>query len=225
MTLSSSRFKSDPSNQEQVMDRGLWRYTRHPNYFGDFCVWWGLWLIVLPAGGTWWTFHRPTGHEHPVDPGLGRRAAGARHRRATSPVRRLHRADLGILSAPAAPARLSVPQTIKPRLGPGSANRRAVEPSSRPTVEHFSPSGPALPARRWEEATPLATKTHPTRSADGLRGGYCSPGCASVSATTSGPARSAPLAGASCQRSGPLSAAGRRELSAVGPAQRRGSSR
>ncbi|MEO6858583.1 MAG: DUF1295 domain-containing protein [Solirubrobacteraceae bacterium] len=54
-----TRFKADPSNQGQVMDRGLWRLTRHPNYFGDFCVWWGLWLIVLPAGGTWWTFIGP----------------------------------------------------------------------------------------------------------------------------------------------------------------------
>jgi steroid 5-alpha reductase family enzyme len=49
------RFKGDPANQGLVMDRGLWRYTRHPNYFGDVCVWWGLWLVVLPAGGTWWT--------------------------------------------------------------------------------------------------------------------------------------------------------------------------
>jgi steroid 5-alpha reductase family enzyme len=49
------RFKSDPDNRGQVMDRGLWRYTRHPNYFGDVCVWWGLWLVALPAGGTWWT--------------------------------------------------------------------------------------------------------------------------------------------------------------------------
>jgi len=49
------RFKADPHNRGAVMDRGLWRYTRHPNYFGDACVWWGLWLIVLPAGGTWWT--------------------------------------------------------------------------------------------------------------------------------------------------------------------------
>jgi len=42
-----ARFKADPSNAGQVMDRGLWRYTRHPNYFGDFCVWWGLYAIAL----------------------------------------------------------------------------------------------------------------------------------------------------------------------------------
>ena len=53
------RFKADPANRGQVMDRGLWRYTRHPNYFGDFCVWWGLWLVALTAGGTWWTFAGP----------------------------------------------------------------------------------------------------------------------------------------------------------------------
>jgi steroid 5-alpha reductase family enzyme len=54
------RFKADPSNKGKVMDRGLWRYTRHPNYFGDACVWWGLWLVVLVAGGgTWWTFVGP----------------------------------------------------------------------------------------------------------------------------------------------------------------------
>jgi steroid 5-alpha reductase family enzyme len=41
-----SRFREDPANQGQVMDRGLWRYTRHPNYFGDACVWWGLFLIA-----------------------------------------------------------------------------------------------------------------------------------------------------------------------------------
>lgn len=53
------RFKADPENVGKVMDRGLWRYTRHPNYFGDFCVWWGIWLVVLPAGGVWWTFLGP----------------------------------------------------------------------------------------------------------------------------------------------------------------------
>jgi steroid 5-alpha reductase family enzyme len=48
-----ARFKANPSNRGRVMDRGLWRYTRHPNYFGEFCVWWGAWLIALPAGGAW----------------------------------------------------------------------------------------------------------------------------------------------------------------------------
>ena len=49
------RFKADPASAGQVMDRGLWHYTRHPNYFGDACLWWGLWLIVVVGGGTWWT--------------------------------------------------------------------------------------------------------------------------------------------------------------------------
>ena len=37
-----ARFKSDPVNKGRVMDRGLWAYTRHPNYFGEFLVWWGI---------------------------------------------------------------------------------------------------------------------------------------------------------------------------------------
>ena len=53
-----ARFKRDPANAGRVMDRGLWRYTRHPNYFGDFCVWWGLYLIALSAGA-WWTIVGP----------------------------------------------------------------------------------------------------------------------------------------------------------------------
>ena len=43
-------FKADPSNRGEVLDRGLWRYTRHPNYFGDFCVWWGFYLIAVAGG-------------------------------------------------------------------------------------------------------------------------------------------------------------------------------
>lgn len=53
-----SLFKRDPANRGAVMDRGLWRYTRHPNYFGDFCVWWGLYLIAL-SGGAWWSIVGP----------------------------------------------------------------------------------------------------------------------------------------------------------------------
>jgi steroid 5-alpha reductase family enzyme len=40
-------FKSDQTNRGVVMDRGLWAWTRHPNYFGDATVWWGLWLISI----------------------------------------------------------------------------------------------------------------------------------------------------------------------------------
>jgi steroid 5-alpha reductase family enzyme len=40
-------FKADPANKGIIMDRGLWAWTRHPNYFGDASVWWGLWLISI----------------------------------------------------------------------------------------------------------------------------------------------------------------------------------
>ena len=49
-----ARFKADPANEGRVMDRGLWRYTRHPNYFGDACVWWGIGLVAAESGlGAW----------------------------------------------------------------------------------------------------------------------------------------------------------------------------
>lgn len=56
-----ARFKRDPANKGKVMTRGLWRYTRHPNYFGDFCVWWGIWLAVANADLTLalWTLPGP----------------------------------------------------------------------------------------------------------------------------------------------------------------------
>jgi steroid 5-alpha reductase family enzyme len=45
-----ARFRADHANRGRVLDTGLWRYTRHPNYFGDFLVWWGLWLIAAETG-------------------------------------------------------------------------------------------------------------------------------------------------------------------------------
>ncbi len=41
------------------MDRGLWRYTRHPNYFGDFLVWWGFYLMAVASQAPWWTIVSP----------------------------------------------------------------------------------------------------------------------------------------------------------------------
>jgi steroid 5-alpha reductase family enzyme len=51
-----ARFRTDWRNAGKVMDQGLWRYTRHPNYFGECCVWWGFWLIAVAAGGAWTVF-------------------------------------------------------------------------------------------------------------------------------------------------------------------------
>ena len=56
--LQLALFKAIPSNRDKVMDRGFWRFTRHPNYFGDFCVWWGFYLMGA-AAGAWWSFVGP----------------------------------------------------------------------------------------------------------------------------------------------------------------------
>ncbi|MBI1324629.1 DUF1295 domain-containing protein [bacterium] len=53
-----ARFKSRPENSGKVMDKGLWAWTRHPNYFGDFCVWWGI-FIVAAMGAAGWTILSP----------------------------------------------------------------------------------------------------------------------------------------------------------------------
>ena len=52
-----ARFKA--RNRGGVMNRGLWRYTRHPNYFGDFLVWWGLYLVAAERTSWWWTILGP----------------------------------------------------------------------------------------------------------------------------------------------------------------------
>jgi steroid 5-alpha reductase family enzyme len=54
-----ARFKADPANAGAVMDRGLWRYTRHPNYCGDFCVWWGVFVVALSAPQGLYTIASP----------------------------------------------------------------------------------------------------------------------------------------------------------------------
>jgi steroid 5-alpha reductase family enzyme len=53
-----ARFKADRSKRGKVLDTGLWRYTRHPNYFGEAMLWWGFYLIAIGADG-WWTLFAP----------------------------------------------------------------------------------------------------------------------------------------------------------------------
>jgi steroid 5-alpha reductase family enzyme len=54
-----ARFKSDPANKNRVMKKGLWAYSRHPNYFGEFLVWWGIFIITLSSPSNWWTILSP----------------------------------------------------------------------------------------------------------------------------------------------------------------------
>ncbi len=51
--LQLARFKANPANKGKVLDRGVWRYTRHPNYFGDAAQWWAFYLVAAASGGFW----------------------------------------------------------------------------------------------------------------------------------------------------------------------------
>lgn len=53
-----ARFKSSTHNQGKVLNTGVWQYTRHPNYFGEFCIWWGFYLFAI-ASGYWWSLISP----------------------------------------------------------------------------------------------------------------------------------------------------------------------
>lgn len=57
--LQLARFRANTANRGKVLDRGLWRCSRHPNYFGEALVWWGLFLVVLSTPGAWWTVLSP----------------------------------------------------------------------------------------------------------------------------------------------------------------------
>jgi steroid 5-alpha reductase family enzyme len=57
--LQLAHFKADPANRGKLMNQGLWAYSRHPNYFGESLVWWGLFLIALATPYGWWTLVSP----------------------------------------------------------------------------------------------------------------------------------------------------------------------
>ncbi len=81
-----SRFKADPENHGKVMDHGLWRYTRHPNYFGECLIWWGFSLCLVDGRGT------AASHIHALEI-LGRDLDGADHRRSATCLSSVHRQD------------------------------------------------------------------------------------------------------------------------------------
>ena len=54
-----TRFGRDPANRGRVLETGLWAWSRHPNYFGDFMMWWGFFALGMAAGGPWWIIASP----------------------------------------------------------------------------------------------------------------------------------------------------------------------
>lgn len=56
--LQLSAFRGNPKNKGHILNTGVWRFTRHPNYFGDSAQWWGYFLMAAAAGG-WWSIFSP----------------------------------------------------------------------------------------------------------------------------------------------------------------------
>ena len=60
------KFISDPKNKGKIMQSGLWSVSRHPNYFGETCLWWGIWLLNLNFSQNWWTIISPITITYPI---------------------------------------------------------------------------------------------------------------------------------------------------------------
>ena len=54
-----AKFKSNFENRGRVMNKGLWAYSRHPNYFGEALMWWGIFLVTAAVSYGWWTIVSP----------------------------------------------------------------------------------------------------------------------------------------------------------------------
>jgi steroid 5-alpha reductase family enzyme len=54
-----TRFRADPANKDAVLKTGVWSWSRHPNYFGDFMLWWGVFVLAIAGDGPWWTILGP----------------------------------------------------------------------------------------------------------------------------------------------------------------------
>ena len=99
--LAADPVQPDPANKAKVLDTGLWRYTRHPNYFGDATVWWGLWVLSL--GALVRPVHHPVAGAHVVLPGGqdGQAVAGEGDGRTAAGLCGLRHSHVGVCSAAA----------------------------------------------------------------------------------------------------------------------------
>ena len=97
-----TRFRADPANKGQLMDRGLWRYTRHPNYFGDACMWWGLFGLSYGSPIQLVTVVSPLLMTFILTRGTGQRMTDRRMAGIPPRLRRLRRPDQRVHPASAA---------------------------------------------------------------------------------------------------------------------------
>ena len=91
------RFRGEPSNRGKVLDRGLWRYTRHPNYFGDATLWWGLYAIAAATPSGWLTVLSPALMTFLLMRVSGRDAARGRPESLEAGLSRVHHPHAGVL--------------------------------------------------------------------------------------------------------------------------------
>ena len=115
-------FKKDPDNKGKIMDRGLWQYTRHPNYFGDACVWWGIWIVAASSWAGVAHHHRPDRDDAVPDEGHRGRTQREGHASEQARLRRVRAAHQRVHSA----------ATEEERRGRGPA-ARGLEPAQTDT--------------------------------------------------------------------------------------------
>lgn len=94
------RFRADPSRRGTVLDTGLWRYSRHPNYFGELCVWWGLFLLACEAPWGFLTVVGPLAYSHLIVNVTGQRTLDKKLARDKPGYRAYMEATSGLIPLP-----------------------------------------------------------------------------------------------------------------------------
>ena len=163
--LQLARFKADPANAGKVLDTGLWRYSRHPNYFGETCVWWGFWLIACEHPWGWFTVFSPAFFTWSIMGMMGKELVERRMLKKRPGLPGLCRAHQRLLPLAAAPPAGGLTASARGAPGLLSASRACAGSSGR-GARVARPSacrrGSALPAAR--SASPQLPQTILPRS-------------------------------------------------------------
>jgi steroid 5-alpha reductase family enzyme len=129
-----ARFKADPKNRGKVMDRGLWAWSRHPNYFGEFLIWWGFFLVALATPGGWWTVISPIIISDCIAENDRCAADRGSPQNPAPGLRRIHQKDQHLL--PPTPEERRLHEAAYRSGRPGMASRRGDTPGHSPPQPH-----------------------------------------------------------------------------------------